>query len=43
MADHKNTDQTVESFEKVIKIRRINKVVKGGKRLAFRSFVITCI
>jgi len=26
--------------EKVIKIDRINKVVKGGKRLAFRAFVI---
>ncbi|NBV41281.1 30S ribosomal protein S5 [bacterium] len=26
--------------EKVIRIDRINKVVKGGKRLAFRAFVI---
>lgn len=30
----------VESIEKVIKISRVNKVVKGGKRLAFRAFVI---
>lgn len=29
------------SVEKVIKIDRINKVVKGGKRLAFRAFVIS--
>ena len=27
-------------FEKVVKINRVNKVVKGGKRLAFRSFVV---
>lgn len=37
----KQVDSKDDLFEKVIKIRRINKVVKGGKRLAFRSFVIT--
>jgi len=37
----KVVDSKDDLFEKVIKIRRINKVVKGGKRLAFRSFVIT--
>ena len=30
-----------ERVEKVIQIDRINKVVKGGKRMAFRAFVIT--
>lgn len=30
-----------EFSEKVVKINRVNKVVKGGKRLAFRSFVIS--
>ncbi len=33
-------DQEQELVEKVIKIDRITKVVKGGKRLAFRAFVI---
>ena len=41
MAYRKSIDTKNDLFEKVIKIRRINKVVKGGKRLAFRSFVIT--
>ena len=30
-----------DTYEKVIQVDRINKVVKGGKRLAFRAFVIT--
>lgn len=33
--------QEFEMIEKVIKIDRVNKVVKGGKRLAFRAFVIS--
>ena len=41
MSDTKDINSKEDLFEKVIKIRRINKVVKGGKRLAFRSFVIT--
>jgi len=28
-------------LEKVIKIDRVNKVVKGGKRMSFRAFIIT--
>lgn len=28
------------NIEKVVKINRVNKVVKGGKRLAFRAFVV---
>ncbi len=37
-ADRNKSDDPI--VEKVIKIDRINKVVKGGKRLAFRAFVI---
>lgn len=37
-ANEKKEDQQVE---KVIKIDRVNKVIKGGKRLAFRALVIT--
>ena len=40
MYKSKNKTDEPDNFEKVIKINRINKVVKGGKRLAFRSFVI---
>ncbi|OGH99640.1 MAG: 30S ribosomal protein S5 [Candidatus Margulisbacteria bacterium GWF2_38_17] len=29
-----------ETIEKVVQIKRVNKVVKGGKRLAFRATVI---
>ena len=36
---NKNDDEQ-SYFEKVVKINRVNKVVKGGKRLAFRAFVI---
>lgn len=34
-------DEESSVVEKVIKIDRITKVVKGGKRLAFRAFVIS--
>jgi small subunit ribosomal protein S5 len=34
-------ENEVQMIEKVIRIDRVNKVVKGGKRLAFRAFVIT--
>ncbi len=37
-SDRNKADDPI--VEKVIKIDRINKVVKGGKRLAFRAFVI---
>lgn len=36
-----DTENEVQMVEKVIRIDRVNKVVKGGKRLAFRAFVIT--
>lgn len=36
---HQNPDEP-QLMEKVIRINRINKVVKGGKRLGFRAFVI---
>lgn len=36
----KKTMEESNSIEKVIRIDRVNKVVKGGKRLAFRAFVI---
>jgi len=39
--DRKSEEQENEFIEKVIKIDRVNKVVKGGKRLAFRAFVIS--
>jgi small subunit ribosomal protein S5 len=37
----RNTEETeVESIEKVIQIRRVTKVVKGGKKLSFRAIVV---
>ena len=33
-------NQEPDLMEKVIRIDRVNKVVKGGKRLAFRAFII---
>ena len=33
-------DSDNQLFEKIVKINRVNKVVKGGKRLAFRAFVV---
>ena len=38
--DVKKIEDEQSFFEKVVKINRVNKVVKGGKRLAFRAFVI---
>jgi len=38
---NKSVEETeVESIEKVIQIRRVTKVVKGGKKLSFRAIVI---
>ena len=37
----KTTDEVeVENIEKVIQIRRVTKVVKGGKKLNFRAVVV---
>ena len=33
-------EKTVEFVEKVVQIRRVTKVVKGGKRMGFRAAVI---
>ena len=36
----KESEVENQAYEKVVKINRVNKVVKGGKRLAFRAFMI---
>lgn len=36
----KESEIETQEYEKVVKINRVNKVVKGGKRLAFRAFLI---
>jgi len=36
----KSTEKSNEYIEKIVRIDRVTKVVKGGKRLAFRAFVI---
>ncbi len=35
-----NASEEKEIVERVIRIDRVNKVVKGGKRMSFRAFVI---
>lgn len=35
-----NSDEQDQWIEKVVQIRRVTKVVKGGKRLSFRAVVI---
>ena len=41
MASYTATDDSKEKlFEKLIKVNRVTKVNKGGKKLAFRAFVI---
>jgi small subunit ribosomal protein S5 len=34
------SDGTKEFFEEVVQISRVNKVVKGGRRMSFRVFVV---
>lgn len=36
----KTSEEEVETIEKVIQIRRVTKVVKGGKKLSFRAVVV---
>ena len=38
--DSENPVMESESIEKVIQIRRVTKVVKGGKKLSFRAIVV---
>ncbi len=41
MEEAKNNLEAESLVEKVIQVDRINKVVSGGKRMAFRAFVIS--
>ena len=36
----RGSDATKEFFEEVVQISRVNKVVKGGRRMSFRVFVV---
>ena len=40
MAQYKRNDEVKEYNEKVVQIRRVTKVVKGGKKMSFRALVI---
>lgn len=40
MRENFDRDETVQIKEKVIQVRRVTKVVKGGKRLGFRVCVV---
>ena len=36
----RGSDTTKDFFEEVVQISRVNKVVKGGRRMSFRVFVV---
>ena len=40
MAQYRRNDEVKEYNEKVVQIRRVTKVVKGGKKMSFRALVI---
>ena len=40
MSYNAHEDNQEKLFEKLIKVNRVTKVNKGGKKLAFRAFVI---
>ncbi|MEK7377166.1 MAG: 30S ribosomal protein S5 [Candidatus Margulisiibacteriota bacterium] len=40
MAQYRRNDEVKEYSEKVVQIRRVTKVVKGGKKMSFRALVI---
>ena len=40
MAQYRRNDEVKDYNEKVVQIRRVTKVVKGGKKMSFRALVI---